>query len=157
VTPGETVGHRGIAHHLPTETTMRFTRVLLVAFSLLLSAGIAQARKAELVDPSPIAIPSGLTAAQVTKEIKRALIGRGWEVTGEQPGEIDSTLHLREHVANIKVTYDASQARIAYVDSANLDYAQKHGQRYIHGNYLGWIGFLVNDITTNFKVTSQEG
>ena len=136
---------------------MRLARVVLVAFSLLLSAGVVQARKAELVDPAPISIPAGLDQAQVSKEIRRALIGRGWEVTGEQPGEIDSTLHLREHVASIKVTFDASQVRIGYVDSTNLDFAQKHGQRYIHGNYLGWIGFLVNDITTNFKVTSQEG
>ena len=136
---------------------MRLAHVVLAFVSLFVFSGQVQARAAELADPGPIAIPAGLTTAQVSKEIKRALIGRGWEVTGEQPGEIDSTLHLREHLANIKVTYDASQARIAYVDSANLDYAQKHGQRYIHGNYLGWIGFLVNDITTNFKVTSQEG
>ena len=41
--------------------------------------------------------------------------------------------------------------------STNLDFAQKHGQRYIHGNSLGWIGLLVYDITTKFKVASQEG
>jgi hypothetical protein len=136
---------------------MRFPRALLVAFSLLLSTGVVQARKAELVDPAPIAIPATLTQAQVVTEIKRALIGRGWEVTAEQPGEIESTLHLREHVARIKVTYDASQARITYVDSSNLDYTDRRGTRYIHPNYLGWIGFLVNDITTNFTVTAQAG
>ena len=134
---------------------MRLARVVLVAFSLLLSAGVVQARKAELVEPAPISIPAGLDQAQVAKEIRRALIGRGWEVTGEQPGQIDSTLHLRDHVA--KVAYDANEVRIGYVGSTNLDYAEKRGKRYIHGNYLGWIGFLVNDITTNFKVTAQGG
>ena len=136
---------------------MRLSRALLIACSLFLFAGVVQARKAELVDPAPIAIPAGLTPSQVTKEIKRALVGRGWEITTEQPGEIDSTLHLREHVARIKVAYDASQVRIAYVDSTNLDYTDKRGTRYIHPNYLGWIGFLVNDIGTNLKVTAQGG
>ena len=136
---------------------MRLSRALLIACALFLFAGVVQARKAELVDPAPIAIPAGLTQAQVTKEIKRALVGRGWEITTEQPGEIDSTLHLREHVARIKVAYDASQVRIAYLDSTNLDYTDKRGTRYIHPNYLGWIGFLVNDIGTNLKVTAQGG
>lgn len=136
---------------------MRLPRALLIACSLFLFAGVVQARKAELVDPAPLAIPAGLTQAQVTKEIKRALVGRGWELTTEQPGQIDSTLHLREHVARIKVTYDDNQVRIAYVDSSNLDYMDKRGTRYIHPNYLGWIGFLVNDIGTNLKVTAQGG
>jgi hypothetical protein len=151
------LGARDIAHHPSAEPTMRFVRVLLVAFSLLLFAGVVQARKAELVEPAPISIPAGLDQAQVAKEIKRALIGRGWEVTGEQPGQIDSTLHLRDHVASIRIAYDASEVRTSYVGSTNLDYAEKRGKRYIHGNYLGWIGFLVNDITTNFKVTAQGG
>ena len=136
---------------------MRLAHVVLAFASLFAFSGQVQARAAELVDPAPIAIPAGLTTAQVTKEIKRALIGRGWEVTSEQPGTIDSTLHLRDHVARIKLNYDASQVRIAYVDSSNLDYKEKRGKRYIHGNYLGWIGFLVNDISTNLLVTSQGG
>ena len=136
---------------------MRLAHVVLAFVSLFVFSGQVQARAAELADPGPIAIPAGLTTAQVTKEIKRALIGRGWTVTGEQPGAIDSTLHLREHVARIKVDYDASQVRIAYIDSSNLDFKEKRGKRYIHGNYLGWIGFLVNDISTNLLVTSQGG
>ena len=82
---------------------------------------------------------------------------RSCRCSREQPGTIDSTLHLREHVARIKVDYDASQVRIAYVDSSNLDFKEKRGKRYIHGNYLGWIGYLVNDISTNLLVTSQGG
>ena len=83
--PGERSGSRRPPTILPGAHTMRFPRALLVAFSLLLSTGVVQARKAELVDPAPIAIPATLTQAQVVTEIKRALIGRGWEVTAEQP------------------------------------------------------------------------
>jgi hypothetical protein len=136
---------------------MRLPHILLAALSLFAFAGAVQARNAELIDPNPVAVPAGLSAEQVAKDIKRALIARGWEVTAEQPGQIDSTLHLREHVARIQVTYGTSSVRLAYVDSSNLDYAEKRGKRYIHGNYLGWLGFLVNDLETNLKVSSQGG
>jgi hypothetical protein len=134
---------------------MRFSHVLLAA--LFAVAGAAQARTSELIDPPPIAVPSGLTTEQVVKDVKRAFIGRGWTITTEQPGEIDSTLHLRDFTVSIKATYDASHVQLTYVDSTNLDYSEKRGKRFIHANYAGWIGFLTNDITTNFKVTAQGG
>lgn len=134
---------------------MRLLKTVLVVLGLcLVTMGSAQARKAELVDPDPVAIPANLDQAQVVKDIKRALIGRGWSVTAEQPGEIDSTLNLREHVARIKVSYDTTQVRFAYVDSSNLDYKEKNGKRYIHRNYLSWIGFLVADLNNNFKLSA---
>lgn len=136
---------------------MRLFKIVSIVLALCLASGVAQARKAELADPDPVAIPSGLAQEQVVKDIKRALIGRGWSVTTEQPGEIQSTLNLREHVARIKVSYDASQVKLSYMDSSNLDYKEKNGRRYIHSNYLGWIGFLVNDLNTNFKVSQAGG
>lgn len=136
---------------------MRFRTAALAALSLFAFAGAVQARKAELVDPAPVAVPSGVSAEQVAKDVKRALIGRGWQITGEQPGTIESTLHLREHVARIRVSYDAQAVRFAYVGSEKLDFAEKRGTRYIHSNYLGWIGFLVNDVSANLQVSQQGG
>jgi hypothetical protein len=136
---------------------MRHFRLALAALSLLAFAGLVHARSAPLIDPDPVAIPAGLSQEQVVKDIKRALIGRGWSVTTEQPGEIQSTLNLRDHVARIKVSYDAQQVRLAYMDSSNLDYKLKRGKPVIHGNYLGWIGFLVNDLNTNFTVSAEGG
>jgi len=126
-----------------------FALLALFAFS-----GEAQAGRAPLVDPEPVAIPTGLSAEQVAADIKRALVGRGWEVVAEQPGQIDSTLHLREHVATISVSYDDRQVRFAYVDSSNLDYRVKRGEPQIHSNYLGWIGYLVDDLATNLQVSA---
>lgn len=131
-------------------------RWLLAALSLFAFAGAVQARTAPLVDPAPVAIPAGLPTEKVVKDIKRALVGRGWEVTAEQPGQIDATLKLREHVARIRVSYDDTQARFAYVDSTNLDYKEKRGTRVIHGNYLGWVNFLVNDLKTNLQLSGLE-
>lgn len=136
---------------------MRLLSVLLAAASLVAFAAPVVAGKAPLQDPAPVVVPSGLTAEQVTKDIKRALLGRGWTIANEQPGRIDATLHLREHVANIRITRDAGQVKFAYVDSENLDYAEKKGVRYIHSNYLGWIGFLINDLSANMEVSRQGG
>jgi hypothetical protein len=136
---------------------MRHFRLALAALSVFAFAGLVHARSAPLIDPDPVAIPAGMSQEQVVKDIKRALIGRGWSVTTEQPGEIQSTLNLRDHVARIKVSYDAQQVRLAYMDSSNLDYKLKRGKPVIHGNYLGWIGFLVNDLNTNFTVSAEGG
>jgi hypothetical protein len=135
---------------------MRYLNVLLAVLSLFLFAGQVQARSGELLDPDPVAIPAGVDEAEVVKDIKRALIGRGWAVSNEEPGQIDSTLNLREHVARIRVTYDARQVRFAYVDSSNLDYKERSGKRYIHRNYLGWIGYLIGDLSTNMQVSAIE-
>ena len=135
---------------------MRLWKIVSIMLALCLASGVVQARKAELVDPDPVAIPAGLDATQVVKDIKRALIGRGWAIANEQPGVIESTLHLRDHVARIKVTYDARQVQFAYVDSTNLDFKERKGKRLIHGNYLGWISYLVADLTTNMQVTAIQ-
>lgn len=136
---------------------MRFMQLLLAALVLALPTTSAFARDAELKDPAPVAIPADLPQAQVVKDIKRALLGRGWAVSTEQPGEIQATLNLREHQARIRVDYDATQVRLAYLDSRNLDYREKKGTRLIHSNYLNWINYLVHDLDTNFKISAEGG
>lgn len=136
---------------------MTLFKLVAALLALCLASGVAQARKAELADPDPVAIPAGLGQEQVVKDIKRTLIGRGWSITTEQPGQIESTLFLREHVARIRVTWDAGHVRFGYIDSQNLDYKEKRGKRYIHSNYLGWMGYLVKDLNTNFAVSQAGG
>src|SRR5688500_4579775 len=113
---------------------MGYLKAALAVLSLLAFTGAVQARTAPLVDPAPVAIPAGLTTAKIVKDIKRTLAGRGWSVTSEQPGQIDSTLTLREHVARIRISYDDTQVRFAYVDSSNLDYKLKRGKPFVHSN-----------------------
>lgn len=135
---------------------MRAITIVLSMLSLFAFAGAVHARQAPLEDPAPVAIPAGLTGEQVVKDIKRALIGRGWTVEEESPGEIASSLRLRTHVARIRVTWDATAIRIAYVDSVDLDYKQRKGKRFIHPNYLGWIGNIARDMGTNLQLTAQD-
>ena len=121
----------------------RFLVLCLLPLLLLLMA----LRDVPLVDPDPIAIPAGVKTEAVGRAVRQALNTRGWSVTEENPGEIKSTLHLRDHTARIVVSWDARQLRIKYVDSQNLKYHMEDGRPYIHKNYLGWVQNLSHDIS----------
>lgn len=125
---------------------------LLLVSALVFLMG---ARQVPLTDPDPIAVPAGLKIDQVTKAIKAALVGRTWAVTQEDAGHIVSTLHLREHMAKIDIVYDAQTVTIKYLDSGELMYADKKGQRVIHRNYLTWIQNLVNDMSRNLTLVQS--
>ncbi|MDC8013303.1 hypothetical protein [Tahibacter soli] len=129
----------------------RLLVILLLPILLMLMA----ARQAPLVDPDPIAIPAKITDAQVAKSIRGALINRKWTVTDEKPGEIKSTLMLRDHKVRIDITWDKRAIKIAYVDSENLKYEVENGKRLIHKNYLGWINNLVTDISANLNLLTE--
>lgn len=128
------------------------TRLLFVALSF---SPLAAHAAAPLVDPDPIAVPAGMAADVVAKEIKRSLLGRNWLVSAEQPGEIDATLNLRQHVARVRIRYDAQQVRLAYVSSENLDYQEKRGQRRIHKNYLSWVNNVLTDLSRNLQLATM--
>lgn len=129
-------------------------RVVLFALLALIALPFeAQAAK-ELVDPDPVAVPKGLSMDTVSADIKRALIGRGWIVSNEAPGRIDATLHLRSHVARVAIEFDQTAVRLSYVSSDNLDYREKKGKRYIHKNYLSWVGNVLSDLSKNLQLSA---
>ena len=113
------------------------------------------ARQVPLTDPQPIAVPAGLKVEQVSKAIRAALAGRAWAVTSEEPGHIVSTLNVREHMAKIDIVYDVQTITIKYLESGELMYAEKKGQRMIHRNYLNWILNLVNDMNRNLVLVQS--
>jgi hypothetical protein len=113
------------------------------------------ARQVPLADPQPIAVPAGLKVEQISKAIRAALAGRAWAVTSEEPGHIVSTLNVREHMAKIDIVYDLQTITIKYLESGELMYAEKKGQRMIHRNYLNWILNLVNDMNRNLVLVQS--
>jgi hypothetical protein len=140
---------------MPGEVSMFRARAwsgLLLVSALVFLMG---ARQVPLTDPEPIAVPAGLKIEQITKAIKAALVGRAWAVTSEDTGHIVSTLNLREHMAKIDIVYDVQTIRIKYLDSGELLYAEKKGQRMIHHNYLNWIQNLVNDMNRNLMLVQS--
>ena len=127
--------------------------LLLMLPLLLLLMG---ARQAPLVDPDPIAVPSGLEAKQVEREIKRALVGRGWTITAESEGTIDSTLNIRAHTARVRISYDTERVTLNYVSSENLAYEEKRGQRLIHKNYASWVNNVLTDLSRGLQMAALD-
>ena len=125
-----------------------WSALLVVSAMVFLMGG----RQVPLSDPEPVAVPAGMKLEQVTKAIKASLVGRTWALTQDEPGHIVSTLNLREHMAKIDIAYDVQTIKIRYLDSGELMYAEKKGQRVIHRNYLNWIQNLVNDINRNLTL-----
>ena len=134
---------------------MRLQRhYLLILLPLLLL--LMGARQAPLLDPDPIAVPAGMDLKNVEREIKRALIGRGWTITAEAPGQIDSTLNVRAHSARVQLKYDSQQVALTYVSSENLAYEEKRGQRLIHKNYASWVNNVLTDLSRGLQLSAIE-
>ncbi len=97
------------------------------------------------IENAPVNVSSAnYDLSDVTKAIKRAGIGLGWQMKEETPGHIVGTLHLRSHVAIVDITYTLDDFSINYKDSNNLKY--NAGNNTIHKNYNGWIQNLNNAI-----------
>jgi hypothetical protein len=129
--------------------------MLMTLVGLATAAPVALATEV-LVDPQPIAVPSGLTDKIVAKSIRLGIAQRGWVVSKQEPGFMEATLNLRSHVAKVGITYDTKTIQIRYLESTNLDYEEKKGVRRIHGNYLKWISNIVRDINLQLQAAEAE-
>jgi hypothetical protein len=58
-------------------------------------------------------------------------------------------------MAKIDIVYDLQTITIKYLESGELMYAEKKGQRMIHRNYLNWILNLVNDMNRNLVLVQS--
>ncbi len=130
-------------------------RRILILLLLIPFAAFAGG-KAELVNPPPVPVPSGLDAKQVSNAIKSALIARTWNIAASAPGQIDATLNVRAHRADIRIRYDDKSIQISYLDSSNLDFKEKKGKQYIHSNYLSWINNLVGDMSRSMQLLALD-
>jgi hypothetical protein len=128
----------------------RLKRTVLVFLATLT---LVACTSAPLKPAAPISVPVGVSQAQVKTSIINALEGRGWTLDNLADGDILSTLHLREHTATIRITYDAAAVNLTYLRSTNLNYREKGDQRSIHRNYNGWIDYLEQDIRRNLQNT----
>lgn len=132
------------------DRTRRLFALALVPLAFLLMGAH------ELVDPDPIPVPAGVAAADVSKAIKAGIVRRGWIVTKDENGQIDATLNIRSHTAKVVIPYNSKEVAIRYVDSTQLDYSEKKGKRYIHGNYVKWIRNMQADIQRELQMISVK-
>jgi hypothetical protein len=89
----------------------------------------------EKTRPISSAVPPGLTLQEVEKAIAAGTARRDWVITQAQPGELVARIFVRRHMAEVGISYDASNYRIEYRDSENLD---AHSGR-VHQNYFRWV------------------
>lgn len=109
-----------------------------------------------LVDPAPVPVPAGLDDNAIAKAIRLGGAQRGWIVTRQDPGAMELTLNIRTHMAKVGVKYDTKTIQLSYLDSTNLDYEVKKGNRYIHRNYLKWVNNLANDIAVQLALAQSQ-
>jgi hypothetical protein len=82
------------------------------------------------------------TVDDASEAIGRAGRKLGWEIEKESPGVLKGTLHLRRHVAVVRIEHDTQVFSIHGVETQNI---RREGDR-IHPNYNGWIHFLEQKI-----------
>ena len=128
----------------------RFRALLILPVALLLIAATP------LVDPAPVPVPAGLDDKAIAKSIRLGGAQRGWLVTRQDPGSMELTLNIRTHMAKVGVKYDTKSIQFTYLDSTNLDYEVKKGNRYIHRNYPKWVNNLVNDVSVQLALAQSQ-
>lgn len=114
-------------------------RAIALKLIVILVAGIAVAscRTSPIynVQSSTMSTSTSATLADVTRTIKQAGAGLGWQMMEKGPGHIEGKLLLRKHMALVDIQFDTKTFSIMYLDSSNLDY----NGTLIHSNYNGWI------------------
>lgn len=132
-----------------THTLLKFMMVMAaLAAPLALQAG----RFKPLQEPN-IQVEVDVTAEQLENVIKRALVGRGWEVVSVENGVVNARLVLRTHIAEIRIPYNTETIDLEYVASQNLRYVKrKSGKETIHRNYNSWVNNIKQDILVALSV-----
>lgn len=128
--------------------------ILVVIMSFLVPQAAMAAR--ELIDPPAVTVPDSVKPAEVAKIIKTSLVNRGWTVEKESGNQISAGLYVRQHVLKVAISYTATEVKLTYVSSQNLDYKEKDGKRYIHRKYTGWTANVMADITKGLQLATLD-
>ena len=117
----------------------------LVALSFLVTPGMASARTKVLKPVFMLKAPN-TTPQQTEAALRRALAGRHWLITRDQPGDIEARLHVRDHSVTVGFSWTATQISATYVASENMDYEVDGDKTYIDRYYYRWLKFLQRDV-----------
>lgn len=102
-----------------------------------------------MVRSQPLAVPSGLTKAQVSDSVKKALAGRGWVLTGSTADSYMAKLTGNGWEATVRTVYDTHEVRLEYAGSRGLNHSQKNGTETINRHWNSWMSYLTQDIRAN--------
>jgi hypothetical protein len=131
---------------------MNFLRTLIsvILLSVFLSACPANRKPLENYTGQPI--PAGLSTEQIVQAIALGGARHGWFIEQTAPGELIGTVHVRQHMAKVKITHSDSVYSITYLDSTNMGYTESR----IHRNYNKWIMLLRQSISQQFAIAKAS-
>ncbi|MCH9297466.1 hypothetical protein C7431_102185 [Pantoea allii] len=121
--------------------SMKWFAALAVVGAL---AGCARTAPLEKIHTT---LTAGHTQDQVKNAILKAGVQRQWIMTQVAPGEIKARQQVRDHMAEVRITYSATGYDILYDHSTNL--LASGGQ--IHKSYNRWVQNLDKDIQVNLS------
>lgn len=134
------------------------TLKLLILMCGLALTQLTFARSAELKDPTPVAIPAGLTQAQAQLAVKAAIVQKGWRLAStvsESPLVEETEYRVQNHMMALTLTYSAESISFKYSRSENLNYKVGKKKTEIHPNYMVWTQQLADQITANLAQGSN--
>lgn len=129
-----------------TSFSFRKSGLLVLVVLLLNLAGCNRTMPVLNIDEHQVAIPADQDGTAVIKSaILAGGAAKGWKMTESEPGHIQASITVRQHMASVDIYYDDHSYRIAYKDSQNLMY---DGDK-IHRNYNKWVTLLDQQIALN--------
>jgi hypothetical protein len=138
-----------------TPQTFEFARsgCAVIGFALVVGLSLTGCdhRAAPMARSVPVALAAAPDAKTLEAAIEVSLAHRHWTIKEHQPGRYLVELTEKGHSATVAVLYDATSARIDYVDSQGLLYAKDSDGEVIHRSYNTWVKNLANDIKINLS------
>lgn len=121
--------------------------VVFTAAALMLAGCVT----ADMMHLHPISVPSRLNNAQVGHAVKKALLGRGWVITGTRPHAYTAVLTGDGWKAKVRAHYNTEQVVVRYVSSRGLEHKQQNGKETINHHWNNWMVALRHDIRANLS------
>jgi len=118
----------------------------LLGLFLFLVVGCNEYRETPLVRSVPVALMRPVDLKTVEMAIESSLAKRHWTVKEHAGQKYLAQLSERSHSVTVAVLYDASSARIDYVESTNLRYENRPEGEVIHRKYQTWVKNLGEEI-----------
>lgn len=125
---------------------MRQVTLILIYLFLLIGGEDALAGRKEIYNPV-LNIPD--TPVATSKAVVKKAINDQFPVS-EFKQETDDAFGfrftIRSHSADLMVRFTEDSIAFEFMSAVNLDYKEKKGKRYIHGNYNAWMQTLESTI-----------
>lgn len=133
-------------------------RAIALTTALSLTAAVAFARSADLVQPprTELGTAKPVTAAQVRNAILAAGPHHGWTLVSETPGVMTLQAATRAHSVTVDVAYDAHGFQVKFKSSENMGQEGSGDKITIHPHVNKWLSDFNEDIAGAVSAVSMQ-